>query len=1547
MYSNDKNAHGANGLVPTLQARGLGTRMGSSRRGLRGKRMIKSSGIPEPGAAMPPPPAHHAAVSEPNVAGRKIAPTPLASATSAPLSKHQQQEMADRQTKQRAMGRSVLGNNSAAPGAMSTPGAHHGHDNHNNYGAQNQQQLTDRQIKQRAMGGRSTGMPGAQSVLSTPGAQSVMSTPGAHHGHDNNNTYGSNNQQQLTDRQIKMRASGRGGGGASQPGAQSVMSSPGAHSSSAPGAHHAQDYSSSSNNQQLTDRQIKMRASGRGGASQPGAQSVQSTPGAHYDNNNSHHYAPVQAADSKLRSQQEIDRQIKMRAAGGRMSSSQPNAVDLLKKPAPSTQRAQSKGSNYVLRSIKRGTPEWNEMLEPFVSDLAYQSVVSKRGKISFRPHHCQAALLFVDLSGYSKITSALAYAGAHTISDCVNSYLARLVRVLRAHGGDVVKFAGDALMVVWAGDASQLEVNVYCAARAALTLQKECGVHPVPGTEHSFKIHQGLTSGTLDSEVFCAPGTSSQMPRLYHVISGETVQEIGDLVDAAASGELCVSQNCVLFLERAGLYNEISPEKLDELGGPDNPDLAGAKLLVDLFVEPDIIDYMNEHISETKSQMKSLRQSSKASSIAEDFIHSSVLDALQHGGLSPTQIAQMRELCVLFIAMTSTGDAVNWLVEVKEILDRCRCPIVQIIDDDKGVHIVAAINLYEASPETPLLGLKVCRELANKRVGAAVGMAIGNSFCGVTGSVEACRWDITGPAVVRAARLMQFAMKHHIDFAIDQTVYADPSATTYMTLVDSGVQIKGSRDPCSVYTISETDQHAASSIMESDHIAIHESHMQDIYKFLESRTRSAIVVTGAPLVGKKMVCQRAAGKCGLVPYLHLCDKSDEFASLARTIATRFRFVGDQKVRHLAENVLEDMNNSRWTCAHGQCIDLVDLVLQRGFRTCFIIDRVQYLDEFSLSIIRECLQTQKKSGQGVRTSVTSMLEGKSDAPTGKLCFLCVHVPLYGSKSANEIAEGITRSMSSLYLPIIQIGQASWEDLHALCLHVCDTEAEERLIDCYGESSGFAAGYFVERLRGVLNVGGESLVETNTHFKLQVPEGMIKITKELSVTQICPQIATRYFQIYDDLPLICQLILKIVAVATKDCPIFLIQGIIQQVIKSMIAQGIEPTELDEFINELVEIRILQATEIRDGDGRVVDRGISIQIPALGDIAMEVCTPAQLETIAEALLAQLKDSWTENFQTALVCAGLHDLVSGDTELMQQMWRQAYFSSLCECEGWSEEQLCKWKEVIRDCIQTTGFSAAEVVGDDLSIPIPTRMAIPPLIARLKEATPPLSVGPMGTTFSVICRNIVQEMGKFNGMSANTCRQVNADVESASMRYMTQVNILEDFLEQEGLGYQHGRLLESEFEMLSFFCSPASSAEEVEAKAKMVLDKMVPINLGLRRERLRELVQKFRENRTIPPPLLNAPIALQHAYEALQMTKNRDDATQDALMLLATSNWRPQPTPEFLPVVHHTRQSIPNLRDRTLKEVAHKENQQSVDDLEAFLIVTALLYEPDGNEM
>ena len=385
----------------------------------------------------------------------------------------------------------------------------------------------------------------------------------------------------------------------------------------------------------------------------------------------------------------------------------------------------------FAVRSTRRGSDDWQSLIEPFVADLAFRSLVKARhfSEPHFRPYMCSAAVLFVDLSGYSKIMSVLQNNGAHAISAVVNAYLERLLHVIRRFGGDCTKFAGDAVLVVWEGTKEELPMNVLAAAKCVLKLQQETGVHPIEGTDLVFRIHCGLACGVLDSEVFEAP-THVNMQRLYHSVSGRPMEEIGDLVDLACCGETCVSEECVEILEKWAKFQDI-PKVMTK-----------AKIIKSLSLDDSVKNELDQHITRTMAD-RMMRRSSK---IEEEFIHPNVLRLLSHGGKSPTQIAQMRHVCVLFIAMVANGSSINWLMEVQRILDRNRCPIVQIIDDDKGVHLVAAINLYEAIPESAMLGLNICEELQERQVGCAIGMAQGSTFCGVTGCRDvACRWDITG----------------------------------------------------------------------------------------------------------------------------------------------------------------------------------------------------------------------------------------------------------------------------------------------------------------------------------------------------------------------------------------------------------------------------------------------------------------------------------------------------------------------------------------------------------------------------------------------------------------------------------------------------------------------------------------------------------------------------------------------------------------------------------------------------------------------------------
>ncbi len=161
---------------------------------------------------------------------------------------------------------------------------------------------------------------------------------------------------------------------------------------------------------------------------------------------------------------------------------------------------------------------------------------------------------------------------------------------------------------------------------------------------------------------------------------------------------------------------------------------------------------------------------------------------------------------------------------------------------------------------------------------------------------------------------------------------------------------------------------------------------------------RVAILVSGIPLAGKKIVCQRAAGNADCVPYLHLSDESAGFLQLARTIATWFQYADDEAVRSRANNVLDLLSKQHWSRSHDECIALVDLALEKSLHACFIIDRIQFLDEFSMSLIRECLCGRTMLQQKGRRSISGTL---NTIYTGKFVVLCVHVSFYNGKSVRR------------------------------------------------------------------------------------------------------------------------------------------------------------------------------------------------------------------------------------------------------------------------------------------------------------------------------------------------------------------------------------------------------------------------------------------------------------------------------------------------------------------------------------------------------------------
>merc|ERR1719317_1892339 len=94
---------------------------------------------------------------------------------------------------------------------------------------------------------------------------------------------------------------------------------------------------------------------------------------------------------------------------------------------------------------------------------------------------------LFADISGFTKMTKALSLKGpkgAEQIVQNLNTYLEQVVKEIICAGGDIIKFAGDAMIAIWppkrrstlAEQEKLLEKNVWSACRCALGIQQNWG---------------------------------------------------------------------------------------------------------------------------------------------------------------------------------------------------------------------------------------------------------------------------------------------------------------------------------------------------------------------------------------------------------------------------------------------------------------------------------------------------------------------------------------------------------------------------------------------------------------------------------------------------------------------------------------------------------------------------------------------------------------------------------------------------------------------------------------------------------------------------------------------------------------------------------------------------------------------------------------------------------------------------------------------------------------------------------------------------------------
>jgi class 3 adenylate cyclase/tetratricopeptide (TPR) repeat protein len=160
-------------------------------------------------------------------------------------------------------------------------------------------------------------------------------------------------------------------------------------------------------------------------------------------------------------------------------------------------------------------------------------------------------SLVSVDISGFTSLSERLqakGRMGAEELILLISGVFEGLIAIAHRHGGDVLKFRGDALLLLFAGD--DHEVRACRAASAMQWLIEETGETMSSVGAVQLRMATGVYSG--DCHFFLVGSTHREL-----VVTGPAATEVVKLEDAAESGDVLVSPATAAALDAGWLVGE------------------------------------------------------------------------------------------------------------------------------------------------------------------------------------------------------------------------------------------------------------------------------------------------------------------------------------------------------------------------------------------------------------------------------------------------------------------------------------------------------------------------------------------------------------------------------------------------------------------------------------------------------------------------------------------------------------------------------------------------------------------------------------------------------------------------------------------------------------------------------------------------------------------------------------------------------------------------------------------------------------------------------
>lgn len=565
------------------------------------------------------------------------------------------------------------------------------------------------------------------------------------------------------------------------------------------------------------------------------------------------------------------------------------------------------------------------------------------------------------DVSGFTALSEKynnFGKGGTYRLTVTLNTYIGSLVELIYSHGGDILKFAGDAFLALWKTDKRAfLSHTIHTAIACALIIQHSYSSYETD-VKVSLKVKLAISAGNL---IFAPIGTGIDM---NYVMIGLPVLEAKLAESLCSSGEVkltpnawahCYSRNYDHIVHNDGhvtiksiLYDPHEKDVTRPFLGFSSMTKQMKRPFSALENLPDTLWNSSSNLSaadvlkkndalELRKTILQAEENNIGSEIRKFMIRPVLTQIDAHQPLE--YLTEMRLVSILFLTLKPRDCPFPQLVTIVNNAYQITCEIVyksmgcvnKIILFDKDIMILVVFGLrgfkHESEAEAALkCGYSIRRSLSalDGVQEVSVGVTTGQVYCGVVGHPLRREFTVIGAIVNKAARLM---CKFRNKVTCDETTFIKSKMSSNGFTLQPETELKGIGNVGKIYEYTEEmrvkelyDIPTTQPLLDrSDEMEYFQSWLEDCHSTLY-RDFDALLLVGEARIGKSRLLEwmarharnkehRVCYIClssihSATPYLALSQIINRILGLKEPISG---FIKEEKVVQLLQVYSEDL----------------------------------------------------------------------------------------------------------------------------------------------------------------------------------------------------------------------------------------------------------------------------------------------------------------------------------------------------------------------------------------------------------------------------------------------------------------------------------------------------------------------------------------------------------------------------------------------------------------------------------------------------------------